>query len=96
MEYNISSTKYSSLVPTEIEKQLEKFYIKEDRTKYLLDLIYHIYEDKTDQYDMLKIILELLVKHRESLNSRDVLELLVLRSSNVNQDLLTEKDEFNF
>lgn len=81
MEYNISSTKYSSLVPTEIEKQLEKFYIKEDRTKYLLDLIYHIYEDKTDQYDMLKIILELLVKHRESLNSRDVLELLVLRSS---------------
>ena len=96
MEYNSSSTKYSSLVPTEIEKQLEKFYIKEDRTKYLLDLIYHIYEDKKDQYDMLKIILELLVKHRESLNSKDVLELLVLRSSNVNQDLLTEKDEFNF
>ena len=28
LEYNISSTKYSSLVPTEIEKQLEKFYIK--------------------------------------------------------------------
>jgi len=86
LEYNISSTKYSSLVkvPTEIEKQLKRLYVKEDRTKYLLDLIYHIYEDKTQQYDMLKIVLELLVKYRESLNCRDVLELLVLRSSNVN------------
>lgn len=105
LEYNISNTKYLSLVevPTEIEKQLEKLYIKEDRTKYILDLIYHIYEDKTCQYDMLKIVLDLLVKHRISLNCKDVLELLVLRSSNVNtlvnpqnQDLflvlLTEKD----
>ena len=86
LEYNISSTKYLLLVEdsSQIEKQLKNLYVKEDRTKYFLDLIYHIYEDKIAQYNMLKIVLELLVKYKDSLNYKDILELLVLRNSNVN------------
>lgn len=95
LEYNISKKNYFSLVdnPENIEAKLKMLHIKEDKTKYLLDLIYYVYEDEANQYKMLKVVLELLAKYSELLESREVLELLVLRNSGVSTLVNSQNQE---
>ena len=93
-DYNVNYKKYTSYTsdPRLIDEDLSRLHIESDRTRFLVDLITHIYHDKNNQQIILKKIVDLMVQLESNLDEDAVFEAMALTRENA-RTLVTEENK---